>query len=305
MFKKRYVPMAMLTVGVMALAGCGQSDDDVESGKIVVSGKEYTEQVIMTQILAEYLDATTDLEVEVKGALGGVFVLQEAMQKGDIDTYVEYTGTGYLNVLDEEFEPGMDPNELFEATKAGYQDEYNIKWLEPLGFNNTYALTLRGEQADELGLKTSSDLKEHADKLLFGSDGEFYERGDGYDALIDAYGYDFKDTITIDPDLMYRAAKDGDIDVITAYTTDPRIPQFDLRPLEDDLDFFPPYDAVPIIRQEVLDANPGLEDSINELAASGAFSDETVSELNGRVSTDGEKEEDVARDFLKENGLID
>ncbi len=305
MFKKKLVPIAMLTAGILTLAACGSDGEEVESGKIVVSGKEYTEQVVMTHILAEYLDATTDLEVEMKGALGGVFVLQEAMKKGDIDTYVEYTGTGYLNVLDEEFEPGMDPGELFNATKDGYLDEYDIKWLDPLGFNNTYALTMRAEQAEELGIKTSSDLKEHAGKLLFGSDGEFYERGDGYDGLIDAYDYEFKDTITIDPDLMYRAAKDGDIDVITAYTTDPRIPELDLRPLEDDLNFFPPYDGAVIIRQEVLDANPGLEDSLNKLSASGAFTDETVSALNGRVSSDGERAKDVAIDFLKENGLID
>lgn len=291
MFKKRNYLIAAFTAGLMTLTACGgQGGDEAKSGSIVVSGKEYTEQVIMTSILAEYLKANTDLDVEVKGALGGVFVLQEAMQKGDIDTYVEYTGTGYLNVLDEAYEPGMDPDELFDSTKDGYLDEYDIKWLEPLGFNNTYALTLRGDHAEELGVETSSDLQEHAGELVFGSDAEFYERGDGYDALIDAYGYEFENTITIDPDLMYAALKDSDMDVITAYTTDPRIPQFDLKALEDDENFFPPYHAAVIIRQEVLDANPGLEDTINELSASGAFTDDTVSELNGRVSTDGEKE---------------
>lgn len=306
---KRTSVVAALLASTLALAACGSNGDgsggEAEAGTIVVSGKEYTEQIIMTNLLAEYLDANTDLDVEVKGALGGVFVLQEAMLKGDIDAYVEYTGTGYLNVLDEEYEPGFDPDELFEETRQGYLDEFNINWLEPLGFNNTYALTMRADQAEELGIETASDLVEHADDLLFGSDAEFFERGDGYDALLDAYGYNFKDTVTIDPDLMYSALKDSEMDVITGYTTDPRIPEYDLKPLVDDLNFFPPYHAAVIIRQEVLDANPGLEDTINELSESGVFTDESVSELNGRVSTDGERENDVAIEFLKEHDLID
>lgn len=305
MFKTKRILVLILITATIVLSACGGDDNNEASGKIVVSGKEYTEQVLMTNILAEYLKANTDLEVEVKDALGGVFVLQEAMEKGDIDAYVEYTGTGYLNVLKKDFDPGTDPDEFYEETKEGYLDEFDVKWLKPLGYNNTYALTLRGEQADELGVETTSDLAEYDQDLVFGSDGEFYERGDGYDAMIEEYGFDFGDTVTIDPDLMYTALKEGDMDVITAYTTDPRIPEFDLRTMEDDKNFFPPYHAAPIIRQEVLEANPDLEDKINELAESGAFTDETVSELNAKVSTDGEKANDVAIEFLKENDLID
>ena len=310
MLKKKRSSIAAFSAAMMLLAACGSGSNDgsgadASTGSIVISGKEYTEQIIMTNVLAEYLDANTDLDVEVKGALGGVFVLQEAMQKGDIDAYVEYTGTGYLNVLDEDFVPGADPDELYESTKDGYLEEFNIKWLEPLGFNNTYALTLRASDAEELGVETASDLIEHSDGLVFGSDAEFYERGDGYDALVEEYGYEFDSTVTIDPDLMYSALKDNEMDVITAYTTDPRIPEYDLQPLVDDANFFPPYHAAVIIREEVLAANPGLEETLNELSKSGAFTDETVSELNGRVSTEGEKERDVAIDFLKENDLID
>lgn len=114
---KRWLSLTFVFLMVFSLAACGGSK--TEPGKVVVSGKEFTEQIILTHILAEYLKANTDLDVEVKGSLGGVFVLQEALKKGDIDMYVEYTGTGYMNVLKEEYEPGMSPDEIYQATKKG------------------------------------------------------------------------------------------------------------------------------------------------------------------------------------------
>lgn len=286
---------------VVALAACS-GGGKTESGKIVISGKKFTEQYILTHILAEYLKANTDLEVEVEEGLGGTFVLQEAMKKGDIDMYVEYTGTGYLNVLKNEYKPGQSPDEIYEATKKGYEEDFNITWLEPLGFNNTYALALRGELAEELGVKTYTDLVAKAEELSFGSDPEFYERGDGYDALAEAYGFKFGEKNNIDPDLQYTAAKDGEIDIITAYSTDARITQYDLRVLEDDKSFFPPYFAAPIIRAEVLEANPGLEEKINSLA--GILSDDKMRNLNGQVNVDKKDAKEVAIQFLKEEGLI-
>lgn len=300
---RRIFILVLLSIMVL-LAACG-GNDDVESGKIVVAGKEYTEQIILTHIFGEYLKENTDLDVKVEDALGGAFVLHEAMLKGDIDLFVEYTGTGYLNVLKKEYEPGTDPDEFYEETKEGYLDEFDFKWLKPLGFNNQYALTLRGEQIEELGIETTADLAEHADELVFGSTGEFYERGDGYDEMIEEYDLNFKNTVIIDDDLMYAALKNGDLDVITGYTTDPRISEFNLYNIEDENEFFPPYGAVPVIPVEILDANPGLEEILDKLAESGIFTDEKMVELNGKVSTDGEKEIDVAREFLKENDLID
>ncbi|WP_194138532.1 glycine betaine ABC transporter substrate-binding protein [Robertmurraya kyonggiensis] len=288
---------------LFGLAACGNNGGEAEPGKIVISGKEFTEQVILTHILAEYLKANTDLEVEVKESLGGVFVLQEAMKQGDIDMYVEYTGTGYLNVLKNEYKPSQSPDEIYESTKKGYAEEFNVAWLEPLGFNNTYALGLRGELAKELGLKTYSDLAAHASDLSFGADPEFFERGDGFDALAEAYGYKFAAKKNIDPDLQYTAAKDGEIDIITAFSTDARIDQYNLTILEDDKEFFPPYYAAPIVRQEVLDANEGLEETINKLA--GILSDEKMRELNGQVNLDKKQPKDIAIEFLQSEGLIE
>ncbi|WP_246944922.1 glycine betaine ABC transporter substrate-binding protein [Bacillus pinisoli] len=300
---KKLVSIMFSVLLTFGLTACGNGGGEVESGKIVISGKKFTEQVILTHIVAEYLKENTDLEVEVKEALGGVFVLQEAMKMGDIDMYVEYTGTGYLNVLKNEYTPGQSPDEIYEATKKGYADEHNVTWLEPLGFNNTYALGLRGDLAEELGLKTYSDLAEVAPELSFGADPEFFERGDGYDALAEAYGYEFGEKKNIDPDLQYTAAKDGEIDVITAFSTDARITQYGLTILDDDQDFFPPYYAAPIVRQEVLDANEGLEETINELA--GILSDDRMRELNAQVNLDKKQPKDVAIEFLQAEGLID
>ncbi len=301
---KKIVSIMIISMLLFILVACGNSGaDKAESGKIVVSGKEFTEQIIMTHMLAEYLKANTDLDVEIKDALGGVFVLQEAMKKGDIDLYVEYTGTGYLNVLDEEYKPGMSPDEVYDETKKGYEEEFNTTWLEPLGFNNTYALAIRKELAEELDVKTYSDLAKHASKLSFGADPEFFERGDGYDALIAEYDTEFAKQVNIDPDLMYLAAKDAEIDVITAFSSDARIKQYDLVVLEDDKKFFPPYYAAPIIRQAVLDANPDLADTLNKLA--DTLDDERMQELNAQVNLDKKEPEDVALEFLKEEGLID
>jgi osmoprotectant transport system substrate-binding protein len=299
---KKILSVIIGMVLVVALAACG-GGGKTEPGKIVISGKKFTEQYILTYILAEYLKANTDLEVEVEEGLGGTFVLQEAMKKGDIDMYVEYTGTGFLNVLKNEYKPGQSPDEIYEATKKGYGEEYDITWLDPLGFNNTYALALRGELADELGVKTYTDLVDKAGELSFGSDPEFYERGDGFDALAEVYGFKFGEKKNIDPDLQYTAAKDGEIDIITAYSTDARISQYDLTILEDDKSFFPPYFAAPIIRAEVLEANPGLEEKLAGLA--GILSDDKMRELNGQVNVDKKDPKEVAVQFLQEQGLID
>jgi osmoprotectant transport system substrate-binding protein len=298
---KKVLLLVLSIVLAVGLAACGSGEE--AGGKIVVSGKKFTEQIILTHIMAEYLKVKTELDVQVEESLGGVFVLQEAMKKGDIDLYVEYTGTGYLNVLKNEYKPGQSPDEIYEGTKMGYKEQFNIAWLEPLGFNNTYALALRGDKAEELGLQTYTELAAKAPELTFGSDGEFFERGDGFDALSKAYNFNFAKKITIDPDLMYTAAKEGDIDVITAFSTDARIKQFGLKILKDDKDFFPPYYAVPIIRQEVLDANPGLADTINALA--GTLNDDKMRDLNAQVNLDGKQPKEVAIGFLKTEGLID
>ena len=157
--------ISLLAVGlVFGLAACSGTSD--AKGKIVISGKKFTEQVILTHLLAEYVKANTDLDVEVKDSLGGAFMLQQAIENGDVDMYVEYTGTGYLNILKQPYDPEKTPEQIYNETKNLYKEKYNIAWLKPLGFNNTYALALRKDLAEKLGVKTYSDLVNHSSSPL-------------------------------------------------------------------------------------------------------------------------------------------
>ncbi|WP_242057315.1 glycine betaine ABC transporter substrate-binding protein [Guptibacillus hwajinpoensis] len=296
--------ITLLLLGVvMVLAACGGDSGSEESDPIVISGKPWTEQYILPHLLAEYIKANSDYEVEVDAGVGEVNILQQALIDGDIDMYVEYTGTGLEAVLKESAESDESADEIFKRVKKGYKDEYNLVWLEPLGFENGYTLAMTQDTNKEVNAKTFSDIIPASDDMVFGGPHTFYEREDGYDALVEAYGFNFKDEVSLDPNIMYDALNEGEVDVIPAFTTDGRIARFDLATTEDDKQFFPPYYAAPIVRQEVLDSHPDLEKVVNEFA--GSISEEEMSEMNAKVDMDGEEPEDVAMEFLKEKGLID
>ncbi|MBO8176914.1 MAG: glycine/betaine ABC transporter substrate-binding protein [Bacillus sp. (in: Bacteria)] len=297
MVLKKLLSFALiLTLLLGILTGCNNTSDN----KIVVSGKMWTEQYILTHMIAELLKEKTDLTVEVKEGLGEVSILTPALEKGDIDIYVEYTGTGLEAVLKETVQPGESADEILARVRKGYKEKYNVVWLKPLGFENTYTLAYR--KGEGIEAKTYSDLTEYASELIFGAPHQFYEREDGYDALAETYGFSFKEKKSYDPNIMYEALKKGDVDIIPAFTTDGRIERYDLGTTEDDKGFFPPYYAVPIVRKEVLDAHPEVEEVLNLLA--GQISEEDMTSLNAKVDIDQEDPREVARQFLKEKGLI-
>lgn len=299
--KKRLAGLALLTS--IVLAGCGSSNGGAED-PIVISGKQFTEQYILPQLLGQYVEAKTDYEVEYKEGLGEVAILTPALEKGDIDVYVEYTGTGLQSVLEEELEQGESSESVLKRVREGYEEKFGVTWLEPLGFENTYTLAYSKEKP--YNAKTYSDLVEasKSEDIVFGAPHAFYERpGDGYDAMVEVYPFTFSNTESLDPNVMYEAVKQGDVDVITAFTTDGRIERFDLAMTTDDKGFFPKYDAAPLVRQETLETYPELEDVLNELA--GKISLQDMQEMNARVDIDGDKAEDVAREFLIEKGLIE
>ncbi|TKD68717.1 glycine betaine ABC transporter substrate-binding protein [Pseudalkalibacillus hwajinpoensis] len=295
---------AMLLIGiVMVLAACGGDSGSEESDPIVISGKPWTEQYILPHLLAEYIKANSDYEVEVDAGVGEVNILQQALVDGDIDMYVEYTGTGLEAVLKESADSSESADEIFKRVKKGYKDEYNLVWLEPLGFENGYTLALTEETNEGLNAETFSDLIAKSEQMVFGAPHAFYEREDGYETLVNAYGFNFKGTESLDPNIMYDALNEGEVDVIPAFTTDGRIARFNLVTTKDDKQFFPPYYAAPVVRQEVLDSHPDLEKVVNEFA--GNISEEEMAEMNAKVDMDGKEPEDVAVEFLKNKGLID
>ncbi|MCA1058718.1 glycine/betaine ABC transporter substrate-binding protein [Rossellomorea aquimaris] len=297
--KKKLQGFIFITILSVVIAGCGNG-----GGKdtITVSGKMWTEQFILTQMMAELLKEKTDLDVKVEEGLGEVSILTPALEKGDIDVYVEYTGTGLEAVLKEQAKKGASADEILTQVRKGYEKKFNVTWLKPLGFENTYTLAYTADQ--DFDAKTFSDIVPLSKDLSFGAPHQFYEReGDGYDAFSEAYGFQFKEKESFDPNIMYEAVKNGDVDIIPAFTTDGRIQRYKLKTTKDDKGFFPPYDAAPIIRQEVLKEHPEVEKVLNELA--GKISEKEMSELNAKVDMDKEDPKDVARDFLISKGLIE
>lgn len=285
----------VLGLSLFAVTGCGDKGDQV-----VVGGKDFTEQDILVNLVAEMIEANSDIQVERKPYLGGSSVVASAMEVGDVDVMVEYTGTGLMSVLGE---PVMnDSQKVFEKVQKGYQDKFDIQWLAPLGFNNTFAITMTEDKAQAMGIKTLSDLKDHASSLRFASTHEFLERVDGYEALKEAYGIDFKDVKGMDPGLCYTALHEDQADVSISFATDGRIPAFDFRILEDDKAFFPPYDASVLVRNESLEKHPELKAILERL--SGQIDDAEMAKLNAKVDIDKADAQTVAKAWLKEKGLI-
>ncbi|MCM3612257.1 glycine/betaine ABC transporter substrate-binding protein [Planococcus sp. MERTA32b] len=301
--KKKAIGVLGTSALAMVLAGCGSTGGE-ESEPIVIGGKPWTEQYILPHILGQYIEANSDYTVEYEDGLGEVSILTPALEQGDIDLYVEYTGTGLKDVLKQESEPGQSSEEVLQRVREGYEEEMDATWLEPLGFENGYTLAYSKDSGYDA--ETYSDLAEisQSEDMSFGAPHPFYERqGDGYDDLIATYPFEFSATDSFDPAIMYEAVNNGEVDVIPAFTTDSRIGLFDLETTEDDLSFFPKYDAAPVVRLEALEQYPELEDLLNELA--GQISEEEMLAMNARVDVDQDQPQDIARDFLIEKGLIE
>jgi osmoprotectant transport system permease protein len=268
--------------------------------KIVVGSKNYTEQLILGNMLADLIESKTDIEVERKMNLGGSQVAFSAIKNGDVDMYVEYTGTGLVNILNQS--PQSDPDKVYDYVKKEFKEKFSIDMLKPLGFNNTYALAVRQDSAKQYNLNTISDLAKVSEGMIMGPTIEFPNREDGLIGLSKAYNLKFKDVKAIDGGLRYTALDNHKSDVIDAFSTDGLIEEFGLKVLEDDKNFFPPYYAVPIVKEETLKEHPEVKEVLNSLA--GKLTDDTMRKLNYKVDTLKESPAKVAKEFLKEEGLI-
>jgi osmoprotectant transport system substrate-binding protein len=277
---------------------------DLSGASFTVGSKEFTEQLILGQITKLVLE-DAGATVEDQTGLVGSTVVREALVAGDIDMYWEYTGTGWITHQGNTT-PVVGSQEQFDAVKEA--DAANaIAWLDPAPFNNTYAIALASEKATEFGLASLSDLTTfagtNADQTTLCAAAEFLGRDDGLPGLEAAYGMEFSDVSELELGLVYTSIDKGDpCNFGEVFATDGRIAALDLTVLEDDESFFPSYLPSLNIRQEVLDANPGLADLFAPVAA--ALDTETMQALNSRVDVDGENEADVAMAFLTENGLI-
>ncbi len=296
--KKKILSLAIgaVTLASIALTGCGSKDT------VVIGSKDFSENIIIGEMLAQLVENKTDLQVNRKLNMGGTFINFEALKKGDIDIYTEYTGTGLTAQL--KMDVMSDPDETYRVVSEEFDKQFDIKWLKPLGFNNTYAAAVSRAVADEYDLKTCSDLIGVSENLVFGGENEFFNREDGFEGFCELYGISFKgDPKMMNVSLKYQAIGNGDMDVTDVFATDAEIKKYDLQILEDDKNFFPPYYAAPIVRNEALKNHPELEDVLNLLA--GQISDEEMTALNYEVNVEQKEVAQVATDFLKNKGLLE
>ena len=226
----------------------------------------------------------------------------KAIKKGNIDIYPEYTGTALTAQL--KMDVISDSDEAYRVVSEEFDKQFKIKWLNPLGFNNTYTLAVTNDVYEQYGIETFSDLAVISENLVFGAEHEFFDRQDGFDGLVEAYSMKFKgEPMKMNVSLKYQAIGNGEMQVTDAFSTDGAIMQYNLKVLTDDKGFFPPYYAAPIIKNETLEKHPELEEILNML--SGVINDATMTELNYKVDVEGKQVAQVAKEFLKDKGLID
>lgn len=270
------------------------------SGTVKIASKPMTEQYIMAEMLKELIETDTNLQVELTtGVGGGTNNIMPGMVKGSFDLYPEYTGTGWNIVLKK---TGLYSEDAFKELKSAYEKNYNMTWRGMYGFNNTYAVAVRSDLAKKYNLKTTSDLAAVAPTMVFGAEGDYYEREDGYDALTKAYGLNFKSTVDMDIGLKYQSIKEKKMDATIVFTTDGQLASPDITVLEDDKHIFPSYMCGNIVRMDTLEKYPQLGPVLDELT--GTITDQEMAAMNNAVETEGKEPKTVAHDFLVQKGLL-
>ena len=279
------------------LSGCRQSSQPA----IIIGSKFFTEQVVLAELLAQHIETRTGIRVIRKSNLGGTLLCHKALLSGALDLYVEYTGTALTAVLNEA--PGEDnAATIYSRVKQGYAARFPLEVTEPLGFENTFAMVVRGSDARQYHLRTISDIIPLAPRWRAGFGYEFLERPDGYQGWSHRYGLHFATQPSVmDLGLIYRALIDKKVDVVAGNSTDGLIAALDLVPLSDDRHYFPPYDAVPIVRLATLAKFPQLRRALADFA--GKISAEDMRRLNAAVDGDQRDPATVVRIFRAEKGL--
>ncbi len=315
--KKRWLASAVLVT--LVFAACGGDDDDDGGGggdgaadtseqpsskiqandknsttKVTIGSKNFTEQVILGELLAQAIEQDGELRVIRKLNLGGTFICDRGVRSGELDAYVEYTGTAVSAVFHEDVP--RDSRQAFERARDLYA-RGGVTALDPLGFNNTFAILVRAREARQLGLRTIGDLRRVERSWTPGFGHEFLQRQDGYPGLVQAYGLNFASPPrAMELALIYPALAGGQVDVIAGDTTSAMIDALQLEQLEDDRHYFPPYDAIPLVRTATLLRYPAIGRAIGRLA--GRITDRDMRAMNAAVDLRHEDPRQVARDFL-------
>ncbi len=313
-FKISALLIVLLLASALFVAGCSQPAADVpaddpagEAGEepttIVVAAKGWSENMTLGYMAALLIEANTVHSVDTsKINMGPTEMLHPALVEGQIDLYPEYTGTSWMVVLGNE-EVISDRGEIFEASRDAYMEQFGITMLDPIGFQNTFAMAMTAERAAELGVTTLSELAAIPD-ITFIGDNTTFTRPDLYLGLGEAYGIDMDSVkrVIVDTSFFYEALDQGQGDVTTLFSTDGRLKEYGFVILEDDKSFFPPYDAIYVLRPGLLDEYPSIADALAPLL--GSIDEATMTELNFKVEVEMEDPEDVAREYLESIGLL-
>lgn len=294
---KFFISCLLSLIFILAIVSCSAQPNH----RIVIGSKNFTEQRILGELLAQYIESNSDLKVDRRLDLGGTFVCHQALTAGQIDAYVEYTGTAFTAILKNS--PVNNSRQVYDLVKKEYQDRFKLDWMPNLGFNNTFAIVIRGEDARKLNIKTISQSAQFTPKWKAGFGYEFIERKDGFSGLSKTYSLRFAEAPRVmDLGLMYRALKEKQVDLVAGNSTDGTIDRLDLVVLKDDRQYFPPYEAAPVVRQETLQKYPKLQELFERL--SGTISDVDMRTLNYQVEGEGRDIKQVVSKFLQTKQLV-
>jgi len=292
---RRLSGFAGLVVCVL-LAGCAPPRPDHP----VIGAKNFTEQVLLGELLAQEIEAKSNLKVDRRFYLAGSFICQQALISGHIDAYVEYTGTALTAILKQHVD--RDPKRVLDTVRRLYAARYGVTVAEPLGFENTFAMVIRGDDARQLHLTTMSQTAQYTPQWRLGVGYEFEQRPDGLPGLSAAYGFKFATPPrTMDLGLLYRALNAHQVDMIAANSTDGPIRAFGLRALEDDRHYFPPYQAVPLVRDDALARWPQIRTALDALA--GKITADDMRTMNEAIDSQHRDPAEVVREFRKQKQL--
>jgi osmoprotectant transport system substrate-binding protein len=288
--------VALAAAVSVVLAGCSPPRPDHP----VIGAKNFTEQVLLGELLAQEIEAKSNLKVERRFYLAGSYICQQALVSDRIDAYVEYTGTALTAILKQPVD--RDPERVLDTVRRLYASRYNVLVASPLGFENTFAMVIRGEDARTLHLATLSQAARYTPAWRLGVGYEFEQRPDGLPGLSAAYGLRFAAAPrTMDLGLLYRALNAHQVDMIAANSTDGPIQAFGLTALEDDRHYFPPYQAVPLVRAEAIERWPQIQAALNALA--GKISADDMRAMNEAIDGQHRDPAEVVREFRNRKGL--
>ena len=268
---------------------------------ITVGSKNFTEQIVLGEIVAQHLEHRLGRRVDRKLNLGGTMLAHQALVRGEIDFYPEYTGTALTTIL--KLPPAHDPAAAIALVREEYQARFGLEWMDPLGFNNTFAMVIRGDDARKHKIATLSDAARYSPGWKLGVGYEFQQRSDGLAGLLKTYHLPLQGSPkTMDLGLLYKALEQGQVTMVAGNATDGQLSVLDAVVLQDDQHYFPRYDCGLVVRADLLKDNPALRQALAELA--GRFTDLTMRKLNYQVDGEHRPVRDVAEQFLREAGLL-